>query len=136
MIPKTHESNCYHHFHLFFDGIVPSQIIFLSYFLNPWSGIFVFCLLLFPQNEGKIYKLRQLSFSQFIYIFFLAESHLCLLLQNTFFCKSKQRWLRAQKKYKLRQTKLSWFVYFSFVLREWEETKTKYSATRTLEPQS
>ena len=73
--------------------------------------------------------------SLYIYIF-LAESHLCLLLQNTFFCKSKQRWLRAQKKYKLRQTKLSWFVYFSFVLREWEETKTKYSATRTLEPQS
>ena len=32
LIPKTHESNCYHHFHLFFDGIVPSQIICLSFF--------------------------------------------------------------------------------------------------------
>ena len=29
-------------------------------------GIFGFCLLSFPQNERKIYKLRQLSFSQFV----------------------------------------------------------------------
>ena len=33
-----------------------------------------------------------------------------------------------QKIYKLRQTKLSQFVYFSLVLREREETRTKYSA--------
>ena len=51
---------------------------------SPRCGIFVFCLLLFPQNKRKIYKLRQ--------------------------------------------TKLSQFVYFSLVLREQEETKTKYSA--------
>ena len=30
-------------------------------------GIFGFCLLSFPQNERKIYKLRQLSLSQFVY---------------------------------------------------------------------
>ena len=30
-------------------------------------GIFGFCFLLFPQNEGKIYKPRQLSLSQFVY---------------------------------------------------------------------
>ena len=29
-------------------------------------GIFGFCLLSFPQNESKIYKLRQLSLSQFV----------------------------------------------------------------------
>ena len=46
------------------------------------------------------------------------------------FCKSKHRWLCAQKIYKLRHTKLSLFVYFSLVLREREETKTKYSATQ------
>ena len=39
-------------------------------------------------------------------------------------------WLRAQKIYKLRQTKLSQFVHFSLVLREREETKTKYSAPK------
>ena len=55
-------------------------------------------------------------------------SHLCLLLQNTFFYTSKHRWLCAQKIYKLRQTKLSQFVYFSLILREREETNTKYSA--------
>ena len=38
-------------------------------------GIFVFCLLLFPQNERKIYKLRQLSLFQFVY--FLRE--VCLV---------------------------------------------------------
>ena len=36
--------------------------------------IFVFCLLSFPQNKRKIYKLRQLSLSQFLY--FLRD--LCL----------------------------------------------------------
>ena len=36
-------------------------------------------------------------------------------------CKSKHRWLCAQKLYKLRQTKLSQFVNFSFVLREGED---------------
>ena len=35
----------------------------------------VFCLLSFPQNERKIYKLRQLSLSQFVY--FLRD--VCLL---------------------------------------------------------
>ena len=40
------------------------------------------------------------------------------------------RWLCAQKIYKLRQTKLSQFVYFSLVLRERDETKTKYSAPK------
>ena len=30
-------------------------------------GIFDSCLLSFPQNERKIYKLRQLSLSQFVY---------------------------------------------------------------------
>ena len=39
--------------------------------------IFGFCVLWFPQNERKIYRPRQLS----------------LLLQNTFFCKSKHIWL-------------------------------------------
>ena len=58
-----------------------------------------------------------------LYIFW-AQSHLCLLV----FCKCKHRWLCAQKIYKPRQTKLSQFVYFSLVLREREETKTKYSA--------
>ena len=45
-----------------------------------------------------------------------------------FFCKSKHRWLCTQKVYKVRQTRLSQFVYISFVLREREKTKTKYSA--------
>ena len=56
------------------------------------------------------------------------QSNLCLLLQKKVFCKSKHRWLCAQKIYKLRRTKLSQFVYFSLVWREREETKTKYSA--------
>ena len=38
-----------------------------------------------------------------------------------------------KKIYKLRQTKLSQFVYFSLVLREREETKTKYSAPKEME---
>ena len=38
------------------------------------------------------------------------------------FCKSKHRWLCAQKIYKLRQTKLSQFIYFSLVFREQEKT--------------
>ena len=38
------------------------------------------------------------------------------------------RCLCAQKIYKLRQTRMFQFVYFSLVLREQEETKTKYSA--------
>ena len=52
------------------------------------------------------------------------QSHLCLLLLSNY------RWLCAQKIYKLRQTKLSQFVYFALVLREWEETKNKYSAPK------
>ena len=32
-------------------------------------GIFGFCLLSFPQNERKIYKLSQLSLSQFVHFF-------------------------------------------------------------------
>ena len=42
--------------------------------------------------------------------------------QNCEFYHSK-----LKSKHKLRQTKLSQFVYFSLVLREPEETKTKYS---------
>ena len=38
-------------------------------------GLFFVCLLSFPQNERKIYKLRQLSLSQFVY--FLRK--VCLL---------------------------------------------------------
>ena len=52
----------------------------------------------------------------------------CTFLQKKVFCKSKHRWLCAQKIYKLRQTKLSQFIYFSLVLREREERKTKYLA--------
>ena len=40
---------------------------------------------------------------------FWGHSHLCLLLQNTFLCKSKHGWLCSQKIFKLRQTKLSQF---------------------------
>ena len=40
------------------------------------------------------------------------------------------RWLCVQKIYKLRQTNLSQFVYFSLIMREREETKTKYSAPK------
>ena len=54
----------------------------------------------------------------------------CLLLQKKVFCKSTHRWLSSQKIHKLRQTKWSQSVYFSPVLREWEETKTKYSAPK------
>ena len=61
---------------------------------------------------------------------FWGQSHLCLLLQTKVFCKSKHRWLCTHKIYKVRQTTLSQFVYFSLVLREWEETITKYSAPR------
>ena len=32
-------------------------------------GIFGFCLLSFPQNERKIYKLRRLRLSQFVFFF-------------------------------------------------------------------
>ena len=55
-------------------------------------GIFGFCLLSFPQNERKIYKLRQLSLSQFVY--FLSTEP---TISKKVFCKSKQRWLCAQK---------------------------------------
>ena len=34
---------------------------------NARCGIFGFCLLSFPQNERKVYKLRQFSLSQFVY---------------------------------------------------------------------
>ena len=61
---------------------------------------------------------------------FSGQSHLCLLLENTFFCKSKHRLLCPHKLCKLRQTKLSQFVYFSLVLREQEEPKSKYSAPK------
>ena len=84
--------------------IVLHILAYVSKLNTLMCGIFGFCLLSFPQNERKIFKLRQLSF----------------------FCKSKHRWLCAQKTYKLRQIKLSQFVYFSLVLREQEETKTKY----------
>ena len=64
--------------------------------------------------------MRQLSLSQFVQIFFEQGA------KKKVFCKSKHRWLCAQKIYKLRQTKLSQFVYFSLVLREREEKTTKY----------
>ena len=63
-----------------------------------------------------------------LYIFW-AHSHLCLLLQKKVFCKSKHRWLCAQKICKLRHSKLSQFVYFSLVLREREETKNQILRT-------
>ena len=37
-------------------------------------GIFDFCLLSFPQNERKIYKLRQLSLFQFVYFLSIEPS--------------------------------------------------------------
>ena len=80
---------------LFILGEIPSYKIILCCFR---CGIFSFCLLSFPQNERKIYKLRL----------------------KKVFCKSKHRWLCAQKIYKPRQTKLSQFVHFSLVLREQE----------------
>ena len=57
--------------------------------------------------------------SQFVY--FLSTEP---FIFRKLFCKSKHRWLCAQKIYKLRQTKLPQFVYLSLVLRELEETKT------------
>ena len=39
---------------------------------DPRCGLFGCCLLSFPQNERNIYKLRQLSLSQFVH-FFRAE---------------------------------------------------------------
>ena len=47
-------------------------------------GIFGFCLLSLPQNERKIYKLRQLSLSQFEYFLNTETS-----IQKKVFCKSK-----------------------------------------------
>ena len=69
---------------------------------SQWCGIFGFFLLSLPQNETKIYKLRQLSLKVF--------------------WKSKHRWLYPQ----LRPTKLSQFVYFSLVLRERDKKKSRY----------
>ena len=46
-------------------------------------GIFGFCLLSFPQKESKIYKLRQLCFSQFVH--FLSTEPFMFTLQNTSF---------------------------------------------------
>ena len=71
-------------------------------------GIFVFCLLSFPQNERKIYKLRQLSLYQFLYRLSTEPS-----ISKKVFCKSKPRWLCAQKIYKLRQTMFSVCIFFS-----------------------
>ena len=56
-------------------------------------GIFGFCLLSFPQNESKIYKLRQLSLSQFVC--FLRE--VCFLfkfwmIKFTFMSKKSVTW--------------------------------------------
>ena len=50
-----------------------------------------------------------------------------LKLHTSIECRSKHRRLCPQKIYKLRQTKFPQFVYFSLILREREETKTKYS---------
>ena len=59
-----------------------------------------------------MYKLRQLSLPQFVYFLSTEPSVL-----KKVFCKSKHRWLCAQKIYKVRQTRLSQFVYLSEVLR-------------------
>ena len=45
-------------------------------------GIFGFCLLWFPQNERKIYKLRQLSQSQFVY-FLKAEPSMIIFTKES-----------------------------------------------------
>ena len=63
------------------------------------------------RNFGFLSPLVPSKLSQFVYF-------------SLIFCKSKHRWLWAQKIYKMRQTKQSQFVYFSLVLREREETKT------------
>ena len=60
---------------------------------SPRCGIFGFCLLSFPQNERKLYKIRQLSLCQFVY--FWAQLEPSIL--KKVFCKSKHRWLYAQK---------------------------------------
>ena len=46
------------------DGIYPSPFADSK---TVGCGIFRFCLLLFPQNERNIYKLRQPSLSHFVY---------------------------------------------------------------------
>ena len=71
-------------------------------------GIFGFCFLLFPQNERKMYKLRQLFFlSQFVYFLSTEPS------MSTFTKKS-----------------IFQFVSFSLVLREQEETKNQIFRTQ------
>ena len=47
-------------------------------------GIFGFCLLSFPQNKRKIYKLRQLSLSQFVY-FLRAEPSMFTFTKESIF---------------------------------------------------
>ena len=76
---------------------------------------------LVPSKLEKNIQTETTSLSQFAYFLSTKPS----ILKKVFY-KSKHRWLCAQKIYKLRQTKLSQFVYFSLILREREETKTKY----------
>ena len=91
-------------------------------------GIFVFCLLSFPQNERKIYKLRQLSLPQFVYFMCTEPS-----MFRKYFVKVNIDGSVLKKYANWDKTKLSQFVYFSLVLREWEETKTKYSTPNSFE---
>ena len=116
--------------HIVFYRSVILDFLHLSRFIQGSlrCRIFGFCLLSLPQNERKIYKLRQLSLSQFVY--FLSTKPSMFTFTKYFLL---YRWLCAQKIYKLRQTKLSQFVYFSLVLRERQETKTKYSAHKRLD---
>jgi hypothetical protein len=84
-------------------------------------------LLLFDYRSQKIADRDFVSMR--LYIAML----LYVSIQKKVFCKSEHRWPCAQKIYKLRQTKLSQFVYFSLILREREETKTKYSAPQVFD---
>jgi hypothetical protein len=95
----------------------------LQIFGSMWCGIFVFCLLLFPQNIRKIYKLTQLSLSKFVY--FWAQSHLCLLLQKKVFYGKVNIHGSVLKKY-TNWDKLgciSFDRYFSLVLRNKKRQK-------------
>ena len=61
-----------------FHGFHKYDAIHWDINLPLWCGIFIFCLLSFPQNKRKIYKLRQLRLSQFVN--FLRE--VCLLFNG------------------------------------------------------
>ena len=60
---------------------------------NARCGIFGFCLLLFPQNKRKIYKLRQLSLSLFVYFFW----EVCDIIVNFIIQKLKSKHTSLKK---------------------------------------